>query len=162
MRSGADSEMTSGLGGSQVDLIKQAPGIRRDGQTPLASAELYVIIDLPRRSGNTPSNVPMRGIQPTAFAVREEVTLIEGRSAADLRSAVARRDTAWEGAAYTWQGQVHMFAQQQRKNARAIADEVRGKLRRDGTGRDLGYPGGRIRPVRFDRAAAGLPEDEPA
>jgi putative ABC transport system permease protein len=62
-----------------VDLIKQAPGIRRDGQTPLASAELYVIIDLPRRSGNTPSNVPMRGIQPTAFAVREEVTLVEGR-----------------------------------------------------------------------------------
>lgn len=79
MRSGADSEMTSGLGGSQVDLIKQAPGIRRDGQTALASAELYVIIDLPRRSGNTPSNVPMRGIQPTAFAVREEAKLVEGR-----------------------------------------------------------------------------------
>ena len=47
MRSGADSEMTSGLGGPSVDLIKQAPGIRRQGQTPLASAELYVIIDLP-------------------------------------------------------------------------------------------------------------------
>ena len=37
MRSGADSEMTSGLGGPQVELIKQAPGIRRDGQTALAS-----------------------------------------------------------------------------------------------------------------------------
>ncbi len=31
----------------------------------------------------------------------------------------------------------------QRKNAAAVRDEVRGKLRRDGTGRDLGYPGGR-------------------
>ena len=48
MRSGADSEMTSGVGGPEVDIIKQAPGIRRDGQTALASAELYVIIDLPK------------------------------------------------------------------------------------------------------------------
>ena len=29
MRSGADSEMTSGLGGPEVDIIKQAPGLRR-------------------------------------------------------------------------------------------------------------------------------------
>src|SRR6185503_8344223 len=43
MRSGADSEMTSGLGGPEVDIIKQAPGIGRDGQTPQAAAELYVI-----------------------------------------------------------------------------------------------------------------------
>jgi hypothetical protein len=50
-----------------------------------------------------------------------------------------------------------MFGQQQRKNAAAVRDEIRGRLRRDGTGRDLGYPGGRERPVRFDRAAAGLP-----
>ncbi|MCC7242084.1 MAG: ABC transporter permease, partial [Acidobacteria bacterium] len=62
MRSGADSEMTSGLGGTEVDVIKQAPGIRRDGPTALADAELYVIIDLPKRSTNTPANVPMRGI----------------------------------------------------------------------------------------------------
>ena len=32
MRSGADSEMTSGLSGVDVDVIKQAPGIRREGQ----------------------------------------------------------------------------------------------------------------------------------
>ena len=38
MRSGADSEMTSGLGGPEIDIIKQAPGITRDGQTAVASA----------------------------------------------------------------------------------------------------------------------------
>ena len=66
MRSGADSEMTSGLGGPQVELIKQAPGIRRDGQTALASGELYVIIDLPKKSTpDSPANVPMRGVEPT-------------------------------------------------------------------------------------------------
>ena len=40
MRSGADSEMTSGLSGPDVEIIKQAPGLRRAGQTALASAEL--------------------------------------------------------------------------------------------------------------------------
>ena len=80
MRSGADSEMTSGLGGPQVDLIKQAPGIRRDGQTALASGELYVIIDLPKKSTpGSPSNVPMRGIEPTVLQVRDDVSLVEGR-----------------------------------------------------------------------------------
>ena len=66
MRSGADSEMTSGLGPTEVDIIKQAPGLRRDGQTAVASAELYVIIDIPKIGTNSPANVPVRGIEPTA------------------------------------------------------------------------------------------------
>jgi putative ABC transport system permease protein len=79
MRSGADSEMTSGLSGEQVDIIKQAPGLRREGQVAIASGELYVIIDLPKKSTNTPANVPMRGIDRTALKVREEVSVVEGR-----------------------------------------------------------------------------------
>lgn len=79
MRSGADSEMTSGLGGPETDIIKQAPGILRDGQRALASAELFVIIDLPKRSTLTPANVPMRGIEPDAFQVRDDARLVEGR-----------------------------------------------------------------------------------
>jgi putative ABC transport system permease protein len=80
MRSGADSEMTSGLGGPEVDIIKQAPGMRREGQTPLASAELYVIIDLPKKSTpDSPANVPLRGVEPTVLKVRDEVSVIEGR-----------------------------------------------------------------------------------
>ncbi|MGE3273714.1 MAG: ABC transporter permease [Vicinamibacterales bacterium] len=79
MRSGADSEMTSGLGGSEVDIIRQAPGMRRDGQTALAAAELYVIIDLPKKSTGTAANVPMRGIGPLTPQVRDETSIIEGR-----------------------------------------------------------------------------------
>jgi len=79
MRSGADSEMTSGLSGTEVDIIKQAPGLRRDGQTAVASAELYVIIDIPKKSTNTSANVPMRGVEPTAMAVRGEASIVEGR-----------------------------------------------------------------------------------
>lgn len=80
MRSGADSEMTSGLDGPSVDVIKQAPGIRRDGSTLLASAELYVIVDVPKKS--TPdkgANVPLRGMEPTGMEVREEFSIVEGR-----------------------------------------------------------------------------------
>jgi putative ABC transport system permease protein len=80
MRTGADTELTSGLEGPDVDVIKQAPGIRRDGSSPLASAELYVILDVPKKS--TPgasANVPMRGIDAVGMEVREEVSLVAGR-----------------------------------------------------------------------------------
>jgi putative ABC transport system permease protein len=80
MRSGADTELTSGLEGPAVDVIKQAPGIRRGGSGPLASAELYVILDVPKRSTpDASANVPMRGIEAGGMAVREEVSLVEGR-----------------------------------------------------------------------------------
>lgn len=79
MRSGADSEMTSGLGGPETDIIKQAPGLARDGQTAVASAELFVIIDLPKASTGTPANVPMRGVEPVTMRVRNEVSIVEGR-----------------------------------------------------------------------------------
>ena len=79
MRSGATDEMTSGLDGSQTDVIRQAPGVLRDGTRALASAELFVLIDLPKRSTATPANVPMRGIEPTTLQVRDEARIVEGR-----------------------------------------------------------------------------------
>jgi putative ABC transport system permease protein len=80
MRTGADTELTSGLEGPDVDVIKQAPGIRRAGSGPLASAELYVILDVPKKSTpDASANVPMRGIDPMGMEVREEVSLVAGR-----------------------------------------------------------------------------------
>jgi putative ABC transport system permease protein len=78
MRSGADAEMSSGLAGPETELIKQAPGIQRNGSTPAASAEMFVIIDVKRKSTGTDANVPLRGIDATALAVRTEAK-IEGR-----------------------------------------------------------------------------------
>jgi putative ABC transport system permease protein len=79
MRSGADSEMTSGLSGPETDVIKDAPGIVRDGRTVVASAELFVIVNLPKRSTGTDANVPLRGVSPTAFAVRNTAKITAGR-----------------------------------------------------------------------------------
>jgi putative ABC transport system permease protein len=79
MRSGADSEMTSGLGGPEIDIVKQAPGIRHTGREALASAELYVILDQPKKSTGTGANVPLRGIEPTALQVRDNASIVSGR-----------------------------------------------------------------------------------
>ena len=80
MRSGADSEMTSGVSAVEADIIRQAPGLRRDGQGGLASAELYVILDLPKKSSaNTNANVPMRGIEPAGVTLRPEMSIVDGR-----------------------------------------------------------------------------------
>jgi putative ABC transport system permease protein len=79
MRSGATSEMSSGLDGRQVDIIKQAPGIRQDNRRPMASAELFVVVDVPKRTTLTAANVPLRGIEPMTLGVHNEVRIVQGR-----------------------------------------------------------------------------------
>jgi putative ABC transport system permease protein len=80
LRSGADTEMTSGLDGADVDVIKQAPGVRRDAAGLLASAELCVILEIPKKSTpDTGANVPLRGIEPAGVSARQEVSIVQGR-----------------------------------------------------------------------------------
>ena len=80
LRSGSDSEVTSGVPREQAALLAGLPGIARDaGGRPLVSAEVVVMVDLPRRGQTHPNNVPFRGVQPAAFAIRDEVRNVEGR-----------------------------------------------------------------------------------
>lgn len=79
MRSGNDSEMMSGLLRENTDIVKQAPGVLRDAQGPVASAELFVVINVPKRSTGTDANVPLRGVQAKALAVRGSLKVVEGR-----------------------------------------------------------------------------------
>ncbi|MDX1498820.1 MAG: ABC transporter permease [Woeseiaceae bacterium] len=79
MRSGSTSELNSGLSNEQVQVIETAPGVLREGDTTVMSAELYVVVDVRKKSNDTEANVPFRGIQPGAFDVRNGVRLAEGR-----------------------------------------------------------------------------------
>jgi len=79
LRSGADSEMTSGLSREDTRVIADAPGLARDESGALASPELFVIINLPKRSTGSDANVPLRGVGPAAFTVRDGVKLVAGR-----------------------------------------------------------------------------------
>ncbi len=80
LRSGADTEMMSGLAGDDARIIAEAPGIARDAQGALSSPELFVIINLPMRSTGTDANVPLRGVQAAAMKVREGFQIVEGRA----------------------------------------------------------------------------------
>jgi putative ABC transport system permease protein len=115
LRSGSDAELSSGVAREQAALLTILPGIRRgpEGQ-PLASAEAMVMVDLPRPGETEPNNVAFRGVQPTAFAIRDEVHLVTGRrfqrgvrevivgrkaarqyAGLDVGSTIAFRDSDW-------------------------------------------------------------------
>jgi putative ABC transport system permease protein len=79
LRSGADSEMVSGLDHETTRLIADAPGVARSAQGPLSSAELYVMINVPKRSTGTDANVPLRGVEPAALQVRGNIKILAGR-----------------------------------------------------------------------------------
>ncbi|AMY07230.1 Macrolide export ATP-binding/permease protein MacB [Luteitalea pratensis] len=79
LRSGTDSEMSSGLSREQTQIVKDAPGLTRGADGPIASAELFVIVNHPKRSTGTDANVPLRGVESGAFAVRPRLKLVEGR-----------------------------------------------------------------------------------
>ncbi len=79
MRSGSDSEMVSILSRDDTRIIADAPGVLRNAQGPVASAELYVVVDLPKRTTGTTANVSLRGVPDTVFAVRPKVRIVEGR-----------------------------------------------------------------------------------
>ena len=81
MRSGADSEMTSGLSGTEVDIIKQAPGIRRDGQTAAggggAARHHRPAEEVVRRTLRR--TCPCAASDRRAFRCANEFSIVEGR-----------------------------------------------------------------------------------
>jgi putative ABC transport system permease protein len=79
MRSGSTDEMSSGLSHEETRIVGDGPGVLRNERGALASAELFVIVDAPRRGSDTPANVPLRGVSPTAFEVRGNVEIVAGR-----------------------------------------------------------------------------------
>jgi len=79
IRAGATSELSSGFSFDQVQVIADAPGVLKDEDGPIISAELYVIVDIARKKDNQEGNVPLRGVQPGAFKVRDHIAIVEGR-----------------------------------------------------------------------------------
>ena len=79
MRSGATSELNSGLSNEQTLIVGNAPGVLKDGDNAIMSAELYVITDVKKLSNQTDANVPFRGVQASAFEVRDNIRISDGR-----------------------------------------------------------------------------------
>jgi ABC-type lipoprotein release transport system permease subunit len=79
LRSGADTELVSGLGRNTAATITAMPFVASGPNgRPLASPEVYVLISLDRLGGGE-ALVVARGINPEAFDVRKNVEIVEGR-----------------------------------------------------------------------------------
>ncbi|MGH8171667.1 MAG: ABC transporter permease [Rhodanobacteraceae bacterium] len=81
LRGGATAELSSGVSRDDEILISQLPGILKDAQgKPVASPELVVFANLPKKSRGTDANVEIRGVGEQAFVLRPNVKIIEGRA----------------------------------------------------------------------------------
>ncbi len=80
MRGGSDTELSSVLDLASARIVKDAAGVQRTDGGPVASAELFVVVDVPKRTTGTAANVPLRGVEPAAFDIRDELRIVEGRA----------------------------------------------------------------------------------
>ncbi|HKQ84736.1 MAG TPA: FtsX-like permease family protein [Steroidobacteraceae bacterium] len=80
LRGGSTDEMSSSMLQDQTRIIADAPDVARDSAGPLASPELYVVVDVPIRKTNTPANVPLRGVSPQGPKLREAFKIVAGRT----------------------------------------------------------------------------------
>ncbi|MGF1607475.1 MAG: ABC transporter permease [Rhodothalassiaceae bacterium] len=78
LRTGSNAELNSVLGREEQRLIEQAPGVVGLDGAPLASSELYVIVDGRKRGGGAEVNLPLRGIAEAGQKLRD-VELTQGR-----------------------------------------------------------------------------------
>jgi putative ABC transport system permease protein len=96
VRKGATAESSSQITREQLRLIPYMPEIARDAQDrPLVSADVLVLVTLPRRGDNGEAHVLVRGISPVGRQLRPQVRLVSGRwFVAGKREAVVSRRLA--------------------------------------------------------------------
>jgi ABC-type antimicrobial peptide transport system permease subunit len=80
IRKGSGTEVQSGVERLQASYIETQPEIAlgQNGDR-LCAKELTVLITMPKRGSNKPSNVVIRGISETSLSLRPQVKLVQGR-----------------------------------------------------------------------------------
>ena len=80
IRRASTTEVQSGIDRHQASIVETQPeiAIGQNGRR-LAAKEMVVIINLPKRRSEKPSNVTIRGINEQSLLLRPQVELIEGR-----------------------------------------------------------------------------------
>jgi len=79
LRGGSADELSSALSREEVSAILTGNGIARDARGPIASPELFAIVDLPMRSTGTAANVPFRGVTARGPELRRGFRIVAGR-----------------------------------------------------------------------------------
>lgn len=78
-RSGASSELDSGINLQQIQVLQDKPGIARANGQPEVSPEVVVIAVFPMISTGTDANVQVRGVSEEVLKVRKNVHMVQGR-----------------------------------------------------------------------------------
>ena len=79
LREGSTAELTSSFSRENYNDLIYLDGVQREGETPLASAELITLIYKPRKGMSQGSNVTVRGVGPMSFKLRSGFNIIAGR-----------------------------------------------------------------------------------
>ena len=73
LRSGSSGEMSSTLMSDALNIVSSMEEVLR------SSAELYIVVDVPKRSNGQAANLVVRGVEQAAFEIRPEVDIVNGR-----------------------------------------------------------------------------------
>ncbi len=80
VRKGSTAESSSQVTRTQLKTMEFLPQIARDAHDqPLISADLVVLVSLPRKDGSGEANVTVRGLSPQGIELRPQVKLVSGR-----------------------------------------------------------------------------------
>lgn len=80
IRRAAQTEIQSGIERGPASVIEQHPAIATDENgLRMVSKETVVLISLPKRDSNRPSNVTIRGVAPMGMKLRPQLRLVQGR-----------------------------------------------------------------------------------
>jgi putative ABC transport system permease protein len=79
-RKGSTAESSSQVTREQYRNMLYLPQIAQDDRgRPLVSADVVILVNLPRREANGEANVTLRGVTPMGMQLRPQVTLVKGR-----------------------------------------------------------------------------------
>ena len=80
IRKASASEIQSSVERQQAAIVETRPEVAVDQNgRPLLAKELVVLISLPKRGSDKPSNVVIRGVSESSLVLRPQATLVEGR-----------------------------------------------------------------------------------
>jgi putative ABC transport system permease protein len=79
LREGSTAELNSSVSRENLNDLTFLDGVEREGDQPLAAAEVVTLIYKPRKGMSQGSNVTIRGVSPMSFKLRSGFKTVAGR-----------------------------------------------------------------------------------
>ena len=80
VREGSTAELNSSVSREQFNDLRYLDGVVREGDQPLATAEMITLIYKPRKGMSQGSNVTVRGVSPMSFKLHSGFNIVAGRT----------------------------------------------------------------------------------